>query len=111
MPPDASSENPSEPNKPLSTRSSMIVGLKELSQERWQDFILVYSPLLRFWIRRKSSGNQAEDDILQDCLRTIFTGLPQFERGSTCGTFRGWLRVIVQRLINDHFGGRQVCQR
>ena len=110
MPPDASSENPSEPIAPLSTRSSMIVGLKELSQERWHDFILVYSPLLRFWIRRKSSGNQAEDDILQDCLRTIFTGLPQFERGSTCGKFRGWLRVIFQRVIKNHFGECKICQ-
>lgn len=81
----------------------MIFGLKVLSQERWHDFILVYSPLLRFWIRRKSSGNQAEDEILHDCLRTIFTGLPQFERGSTCGTFWGWLRVIVQRRVADHF--------
>lgn len=74
-----------------------------MSPERWQSFIVVYSPLLRFWIRRKSVLDHAEDDILQECLRTIFSGIHQFEKNAAKGTFRGWLRTIVQSRVADHF--------
>ena len=87
----------------LSTTSSLICGLKEMSPERWGNFLLVYSPLLRFWIRRKSLDSHVEDDILQECLQSIFTGIDQFQKDSTKGTFRGWLKVIVQRRVADHF--------
>lgn len=70
---------------------------------RWEDFLLVYSPLLRFWIRRKSVNPHAEDDILQECMHSIVTGIPQFERDAAKGTFRGCLKTIVQRRVADHF--------
>jgi RNA polymerase sigma factor (sigma-70 family) len=104
MNPDHSSSAPyCHENARLSTTSSLIGGLKEMSPERWRCFLLVYSPLLRFWIHCKAASPQAEDDILQECLQSIFTGINQFEKDSTKGTFRGWLRIIVQRRVADHF--------
>jgi RNA polymerase sigma-70 factor, ECF subfamily len=91
----------------LSTSSSLIVDLKAMSPERWHQFTLLYSPLLRFWIRRKSINNHAEDDILQECLRTVFTSIEQFEKKAAKGTFRGWLRIIVQRRVADYYRLRQ----
>jgi len=90
------------PQHPLSTSSSMIRGLKGLSPERWESFVLVYSPLIRFWIRRKGVHPQAVEDICQECLRTIFAGIEHFERNANQGSFRGWLRTIVNRRVVDH---------
>jgi len=94
---------PHESQPDLSTRSSLVAGLKEFSEERWIRFALVYTPLLRFWIRRKNVPVAQVDDVLQESFRSICTGIGSFERDAARGTFRGWLRAIVERRVADHF--------
>lgn len=73
------SERPADERKGhLSTSSSYIRNLKEISPERWESFVLVSSPLNRFWIQRKGVHSQAIDDIRQDSLRTFFFGNRSF---------------------------------
>ncbi len=86
----------------LSTSSSLIRELKGFSPARWESFVLVYSPLIRFWIQRKGVHPQAVEDICQESLRTIFSGIDHFERNANHGSFRGWLRTIVHRRVVDH---------
>ena len=90
-------------SSPLSTTSSLVGNLQAGSRERWESFVLLYSPLLRFWIRRERVALAAEDDVLQEALRSVFSGIGQFTKNSKCGTFRGWLRTIVKRRAVDHF--------
>ena len=90
-------------SSPLSTTSSLVGNLQNGSRERWEFFVLLYSPLLRFWIRRERVALAAEDDVLQETLRSVFSGIGQFTKDSQCGTFRGWLRTIVKRRAVDHF--------
>lgn len=90
-------------SSPLSTTSSLVGNLQAGSRERWETFVLLYSPLLRFWIRREKVALAAEDDVLQETLRSVFSGIGQFTKDSQCGTFRGWLRTIVKRRAVDHF--------
>ena len=90
MKPDDQSNLPSHSR--LATRSSMIFDLKEFSEERWNNFVLVYTPLLKFWIRKKNVPSAAEDDVLQEALQSIFAGIGNFERDAAKGKFRGWLR-------------------
>ena len=85
------------------TRSSMIFDLKELSKERWDNFVLVYTPLLKFWIRKKNVPSSAEDDVLQEALYKIHKSIGNFERDAAKGKFRGWLRTIVERQSADYF--------
>jgi len=87
----------------LLTRSSLIAGLKEFSAERWRNFVLVYSPLLKYWIQRKRVHPNAVDDVLQESLQSIVAGIVGFERDAARGRFRGWLRTIVERRVADHF--------
>ncbi|MFN7874715.1 MAG: RNA polymerase sigma factor [Pirellula sp.] len=87
----------------LPTRSSLISGLKTLSSDRWTSFILVYSPLLKFWIQRKGVSGPAVEDVLQECLQSICVGIGSFQRDAAKGKFRGWLRTIVERRVADHF--------
>ena len=87
-----------------STRSSMILELQAPSAHRWRSFVLVYSPLLRFWIDRKQVPASVQDDILQECLKSVFLGIGEFRRHKfESGSFRGWLRTIVNRRVADYF--------
>lgn len=95
----------SESKSRLATRSSMIRDLKleEVSQKRWQEFELIYKPLLLFWMRKKNVPASAEDEVLQECWISAFKAIGNFERGADKGTFRGWLRTIVHRRVADYF--------
>lgn len=89
------------------TRTSMVLDLQTPSQKRWEEFVVIYSPLLRFWIRQKCVPSSAEPDVLQETLRSIYVGIGQFERKKfSTGSFRGWLRTIVNRRIADYFRQR-----
>lgn len=109
MKPDEHSSPP--PKSELATRSSMIFDLKEFSPERWNNFVLVYTPLLQYWMRKVNVPASAEDDILQESLQAIFKGIGTFKRGSSGGTFRGWLRTIVKRRAADYFRSLPSGQR
>lgn len=93
----------SQPATDLLTRSSLIQGLKAFSPDRWANFVLVYSPLLKYWIRKKGVVPSAVDDVFQDSLQSICAAIGSFERDTTKGKFRGWLRTIVERRVVDHF--------
>lgn len=105
MQPEEPSNPPSQPqpHSKFSTRSSMIFDLKGFSPERWNNFVLVYTPLLLFWMRKKNVSESAQDDILQESLQSILAGIGNFERDSAKGKFRGWLRTIVKRRVADYF--------
>jgi len=103
MKPDEPSNLPSQSQSQWHTRSSMIFDLKEFSEERWNNFVLVYTPLLKFWIRKKNVPSSAEDDVLQDALYKIHKSIGNFERDAAKGKFRGWLRTIVERRAADYF--------
>jgi len=82
MTPDEQSNVPSQPHSRWATRSSMIADMKQVSPERWNNFVLVYSRLIKSWMLRKKVPPAAVDDIVQETLKSVFTGLGQFE----CGT-------------------------
>lgn len=88
----------------ISTRTSLVVGLKAISQERWLEFVQVYSPLIRYWVCRDSVPDSALEDVVQECLASFYTSISSFERQPT-KKFRGWLRTIVKRRVADHFRG------
>ncbi len=92
----------------LSTRSSLVAGLRDFSEERWTRFALVYTPLLRYWIRRRNVPPGLVDDVLQESFRSICSGIGSFERDAVRGTFRGWLRAIVERRVADHFRSQPI---
>ena len=88
----------------ISTRTSLVVGLKAISQERWLEFVQVYIPLVRYWVCQDGVPASALDDVIQECLTSFYTSISSFERQPT-KKFRGWLRTIVKRRVADHFRG------
>lgn len=94
----------------FSTSSSLVPELQAESPQRWESFVLAYSPLLRFWIRHEGIPTDFIDDILQETLKSAFGAIGKFRRKETSGSFRGWLRTIVRRRCADHFR-RQTGER
>ena len=89
-------------NPTHSTTTSLIADLQALSPQRWDSFVRVYSPLLVFWIRAEKLPTLAHDEVLQESLRTMYSGIGNFKRTDTNGSFRGWLRTIVRRRVSDY---------
>ena len=87
---------------PLSTSSSLITQLQQLDPERWRVFVRLYTPLLQYWIRRHSVPRSAQEDLLQEILVSISAGIQKFSPREVNGTFRGWLRTMVQRRAADY---------
>jgi RNA polymerase sigma-70 factor (ECF subfamily) len=88
-------------NHSLSTSPSLVAELQALSPERWDAFVRIYSPLLIFFIRKEQLPLSAHEEVLQEALRSIFSGIGSFRQSDQKGSFRGWLRTIVRRRTAD----------
>lgn len=90
-------------DKQLSTTSSLILELQESEKKRWEQFVRVYTPLIRFWISKHQIAANSQDDVLQECLVSVLKSIKEFTRADSKGTFRAWLKTIVHRRVLDHF--------
>ena len=90
-----------------STSSSLLERVKAQDPEAWQQLVKLYGPLIYRWCRR--SGLQGSDaaDIAQDTFAAVASGIAGFQRETPGGSFRGWLRTIVQHKVCDHFRRRK----
>ena len=86
----------------LTTTSSLVADLKSLSPERWEALVLLYSPTLRYWLYLEKVPQAAMEDLLQESLRSIYSGIGNFERTKENGSFRGWMRTIIRRRVVDY---------
>lgn len=89
-------------NADFSTTSSLVDELKVLSPIRWESFVLLYSPMLKFWLHRECVPSASIDDLLQESFRSIYAGIGNFQRNPSDGSFRGWMRSIVRRRVADY---------
>jgi RNA polymerase sigma-70 factor (ECF subfamily) len=69
--------------------------------EAWWRLAHLYGPLVYGWCRRQ--GLQAPDceDVVQEVFVTVVARIQDFQRQSTGGTFRGWLREITRNKLGD----------
>lgn len=63
----------------------------------------LYAPLVVHWCRRSGLKSDDVDDVVQDIFVSVSKQLDRFRTDQPQATFRGWLRVITQRRIADHF--------
>lgn len=83
------------------TPVSLLDRLKEGSdRQSWNELAALYTPLLRRWLRRYDSLQEADaDDLVQEVLATVSRELADFQHNERPGSFRSWLRtILVNRL-------------
>jgi RNA polymerase sigma factor (sigma-70 family) len=80
------------------TRASLLVRLRDAKDATaWQDFVLLYSPLVKRFALRRGLQDADAADLVQDVLHAVSTGAERLEYDSQRGTFRGWLLTIAHR--------------
>lgn len=63
--------------------------------QAWQQWLAVYEPWLRGWLRRHRLQAADCDDLLQNVLMVVSQKLPGFVHNGQPGAFRAWLRTIL----------------
>ena len=91
-----------------STPISLLYRVRDpADRTAWSEFDALYRPLLgRFCEGRGLCGADA-DDIVQDCMAAIHKHIGGFEYDRSKGTFKGWLRTLVNNRIRNLYRRRR----
>lgn len=69
--------------------------------ESWERLALLYTPLLRAWMKKYDIQGADADDLVQDVLIAVSKSVKNFEHSGNPGAFRGWLKaILINRLRN-----------
>jgi RNA polymerase sigma-70 factor (ECF subfamily) len=88
-----------------STSPSLLDRVKAQDQDAWQRLVKLYSPLVLYWCRRAGVPRDDRADVFQEVFRSLWRHIKGFQRERT-GSFRAWLRSIVQTRVADYFSKR-----
>jgi RNA polymerase sigma factor (sigma-70 family) len=88
----------------MPTRRSLVSRLRDWDdQEGWRLFFDTYWKLL-YGVARKAGLSDAEaQDVVQEAVMSVAKRMRDFKYDPAIGSFKGWLRLITQRRIADHF--------
>jgi RNA polymerase sigma-70 factor (ECF subfamily) len=85
------------------TSLSLLVRLKAKDAAAWDRLVLLYAPLVYYWCRKLDLPDQDAADVFQDVFQAVAANIGSFRKERPGDTFRGWLRIITQNKVYDHF--------
>ena len=93
-----------ETESSLATRPSLLVRLKDWSQQTaWREFDHDSAPLLRK-VARKAGLTEAEaGEVMQETLIAVAKKIGEFKHAGNRGSFRAWLYQQAHWRIADQF--------
>lgn len=68
----------------------------------------LYTPLLFYWCFKYGLARSDAEDVSQEVLMRVNKGIHHFQKTEAANTFRGWLRIITQRIVIDHVRRRKL---
>lgn len=83
------------------TSSGLLERVQTKDDQAWQRLVNLYSPLVAYWGRQSGLSEQNIADVSQDVFLSVAKYVERFHKGSTGGSFRGWLRTITATKIAD----------
>jgi RNA polymerase sigma-70 factor, ECF subfamily len=86
-----------------STSLSLLFRLKANDAEAWERLVLLYAPLVYHWCHKFSLPAQDAADVFQDVFQSVALKISAFRKEQPGDSFRGWLRIITQNKIYDHY--------
>src|SRR4051812_50050746 len=72
----------------------------------WQQFLTIYTPLIRGWLRRHGVPPADAEDLTQEVLGVVVRKLPGFRHNQRGGAFRTWLRAITTNCLRRAWRAR-----
>ena len=106
----ARAESGGKPQPPSDSMSrSLLVRLRAMDSDAWEQLISLYTPLVYFWCQKIGLSDQDIPDVVQEVFKSVATNIDGFRKDRPQDTFRGWLRTITRSKAIDHFrrSGRQ----
>ncbi|MEM7806938.1 MAG: sigma-70 family RNA polymerase sigma factor [Planctomycetota bacterium] len=89
---------------PATTRLSLISRIGSPGDtQAWTEFVQLYGPLVYSIARRRGLQDADACDLVQDVMREVSRSVTRFEPDPELGRFRGWLGVIVRRMLSRFF--------
>ena len=85
---------------PGTTSDSLLIRLKKDDAEGWERFDSFYMPLVKRWCYRLQIADREE--IAQQAVERVRGAIVRFDRRQQ-GSFRTWLRTIVENLLKDFY--------
>jgi RNA polymerase sigma-70 factor (ECF subfamily) len=87
-----------------STRETLIGRVRDVNDEgAWGEFWQLYEPLIRQYLRRLNVSPHDAEDLTQNVYLKLRRELPKFKLDHARGQFRGWLRLMTDNTVRDHF--------
>jgi RNA polymerase sigma-70 factor (ECF subfamily) len=87
----------------MNETSLSLLGRLQSSTETdtWNRLVELYTPLLRYWLRKYDVTGSDADDLLQEVLLAVSKDISTFDHSGNRGAFRGWLKsILINRLRN-----------
>ncbi|MEQ1825425.1 MAG: sigma-70 family RNA polymerase sigma factor [Pirellula sp.] len=79
------------------TRASLIVRLHDRrDMQAWEEFVGLYSPLIRRVARSRGLQEADASEVVQDVMVAIVKAIPNYECSTQVGSFRRWLTTIAR---------------
>lgn len=86
------------------TSVTLLLRLRDLSdREAWNDFVARYTPRIFNWCRRYHLQETDAADVTQDVLGKLVTAFRQQQFDPAKGSFRAWLKTVVNNTVKDLF--------
>ena len=80
---------------------TLLDRIRSSDQEGWRRFVILYTPLIAYWCRRQGVSREDADDVTQEVLRAVASGIGDFRQGPQGSSFRGWLRSVTHHKAID----------
>lgn len=86
------------------TSVTLLLRLRDLTdREAWNDFVERYTPRIYGWCRRFQLQDTDAADVTQDVLSKLVTAFRQQQYDPARGSFRAWLKTVVNNTVRDLF--------
>ena len=97
--------SPTNPNDNIDlsqpTPSSFLDDLHNKKTEAWERFSMLYGRLILFWLKNAGISREERQDMLCDICIIVMESIDNFHRQPYVGSFRSWLRKVVDNTIHD----------
>jgi RNA polymerase sigma factor (sigma-70 family) len=92
------------------TSPSLLLRIRNSGDaEAWQEFLNIYSPIVRDYCLQKRLQTSDVDDIVQEVMAAVSTAIREFNYDPCKGRFRSWLGTIAANRIRNHLAKQ--CNR
>jgi len=83
------------------TRQSLLIRLKDRSDDAWPEFLDIYERSIVGYVRRKGLQEADAQDVAQEVLAAVDNKVQSWVHDSAKGKFRGWLFRVARNIAID----------